>query len=276
MNLHDLPECHLPEEEHKKRLQTHLGKGAMLEESVRNWDFNDHSRNAIAVEPMMGHDDLPPMANMYSNLPFGAANTVELAGCVCFVSYYILKDYSGYCAFSFEEWVEEVVKKGYRAWKFKNYPGTFTSPTIDPEEVKAHFEGKLDLTCCDTKEDLIEKLGEPVGIGGSMYLIDNVIAYLNGEEFNTREKPVEHTRLISVEGILTNISSGLYVPMRVNNAIYHNDPERKEGHYVTLYGVQDGTALVWDSSIGEVQLPFRRLMNAAVADKNLIAVWDLG
>lgn len=271
MNLHDLPKCHLPKEQHEQRLQAHIAKGLLLEESVRSWDFEINYLYASADKPMMDWADIP-MAKMYKKMPFGATNTIEQAGCICFVSYYFLRDYSRYCDFSFEEWVNEVVQKGYRAWKFRDYPGTFTSPKIDIEEVKRRFASKVDLTCCDTEEDLITKLGPAEGIGGSMFLLDNVISILSE---NKESQPVWDTRIESVEDILINLEEGLYVPLRVNNAIYHNDPNRAGGHYVILYGVEDGKALIWDSSIGDVELPFKTLMEAAVKDKNLIAAWNI-
>lgn len=274
MNLHDLPKCHLPKEQHEQRQQAHIAKGLLLEESVRSWDFDNDCFNVIADKPMMDLADIQ-MAEMYKEMPFGAANTVEQAGCVCFVSYYFLRDYngySGYCDFSFEEWVNEVVQKGYRAWKFRDYPGTFTSPKIDIEEVKRRFASKVDLTCCDTEEDLIAKLGPAEGIGGSMFLLDNVISILSE---NKESQSVWDTRLTSVNDIMENLSYDLYVPIRVNNAIYHNDPNRAGGHYVILYGVEDGKALIWDSSVGDVELPFKTLMEAAVKDKNLIAAWNI-
>lgn len=271
MNLHDLPEYHLPKELHEQRQQVHMAKGALLEESVRNWDFSINCLDAMADKPMMDMPDIP-MAWMYKEMPFGAANTVEQAGCICFVSYYLLREYGGYCNFSFEEWVAEVVNKGYRAWKFRDYPGTFTSPKIDIEEAKKRFADKVDLTSCNTEAELIEKLGPAEGIGGNMFLLDNVISNMS---VNKESQAVYDTRLVTIEDILGNLMEGLFVPMRVNNAIYHNDSSRAGGHYVTLYGVKDGKAFVWDSSIGDVELPFKTLMEAAVADKNLIAVWDI-
>lgn len=271
MNLHDLPKCQLPKELHEIRQKLHILQGELLELSVRNWDFDDNHISVIATKPVC---DKPfvPMAKMYKELPFGAANTVELAGCVCLVSYYILMDYDLYhTEHTFEEWVNEVVEKGYRAWKFKNYPGTFTTPKIDVDKVKSYFADEVDLMCRDKEEDLIDKLGPVEGIGGSMYLIDNVIANIR----DNYSKPVEDTRLTSVAGILNKLADDIYVPMRVNNAIYHNDMARAGGHYVILYGVEEGTALVWDSSIGDVRIPFKTLMEAAVADKGLTAVWNI-
>ena len=273
MNLHDLPKCQLPKEQHESRQRLHIAQGELLAESVRNWEFEKTHFYADLGTPCDYMKSHIPMAHMYKDLPFGAANTVERAGCVCFVSYYMMWDYANVRPqFTFEEWVKEVVEKGYRTWKFKNYPGTFTSPKVDIDEVLARFADKADLMCCATETQLLDKLGPAVGIGGSMYLLDNVIAEIRE---NSLCKPVEDTRLTSVSAILNGLEKWTYVPMRVNNGIYHDDPTMKEGHYVTLYGIEDQTALVWDSSIGKVRLPFERLMKAAVADKGLIAVWKI-
>lgn len=268
----DLPRCQLPREQHEKRQSYHLLYGASLKKSVeiRNefgWDV-ENVENVMADKPQ---GVFVPMAKSYATIPFGAANTVEKAGCICFLSYYLLQKYDADRTMPFLEWVDEIVRKGYRTWKFSKYPGTFSSPNVDLDEAKARFEGAVDLTDCDTEEKLIGKLGEPVGIGGSVFLMDNVISCLSGG----KAKAVEDTRIKSVTGIINNLKHNFWVPLRVNNAIYHDDETRTEGHYVTLYGVKDGMAFVWDSSIGDVKLPFMILMNAVVADKGLITAWDI-
>lgn len=52
--------------------------------------------------------------------------------------------------------------------------------------------------------------------------------------------------------------------MRVNNAIYHDNPSEEGGHYIILLGIINGQALVWDASVydGYYALPFERLMKA--------------
>ena len=265
----DLTRCQLPREQHEKRQSYHLLYGTSLKKSVeiRNeigWEVED----AVANKPQ---GIFVPMAKQYSTIPFGAANTVEKAGCICFVSYYLLQKYDVDSTMPFLEWVDEVVQKGYRTWKFSKYPGTFYSPKVSIDEARARFEGVVDLTDCGTEEELFGKLGEPVGIGGSVFLMDNVISCLSGG----KAKAVEDTRIKSVTGIINNLKCNFWVPLRVNNAIYHDDSTQTGGHYVTLYGVKDGYALVWDSSIGNVKLPFMILMNAVVADKGLITAWDI-
>lgn len=110
-----------------------------------------------------------------------------------------------------------------------------------------------------------------MGIGGSVFLMDNLISVLSGGKVEA----VKQTRIHSVTGIINNLKRNFWVPLQVNNAIYTGDPTRTEGHYVTLYGVKDGVALVWDSSVGDVKLSFEQLMKAVVADKGLITAWDI-
>lgn len=140
----DLPRCQLPRAEHEERQSYHLLYGASLRQSVEfrkdaGWKVED----AIADKPQ---GVFVPMAKSYSTIPFGATNTVEMAGCICFVSFYLLQKYDTDFKMTFLEWVDEVVEKGYRKWKFNNYPGTFTSPKVDLEEAKAYFSGKVDLS----------------------------------------------------------------------------------------------------------------------------------
>lgn len=269
MDMHDLPRCQLPRAEHEKRQSYHLLYGAALKESVEvRKEFGLEVEDAIADKPQ---GIFVPMAKNYGTVPFGAVNTVEKAGCICFVSYYLLQKYVKDLRMSFLEWVDEVVEKGYRTWKYSKYPATFSSPKVDLEETKKRFAGFEDISDCDTEEQLFEKLGEPVGIGGSVFLMDNLISCLS----EGKVKAVKHTRIQTVTGIINNLKRNFWVPLRVNNAIYHGDPNHTGGHYVTLYGVKDGNALVWDSSIGDVKLPFKTLMEAAVADKGLITAWDI-
>lgn len=65
------------------------------------------------------------------------------------------------------------------------------------------------------------------------------------------------------------------VPLRVNNTIYHNDPQRIGGHNIILAGISNGEAILLDSSMGINRIPAERLFKAAIANENLIAVWDL-
>lgn len=266
----ELVNCRVTPEEHQKRQMAHLQSGRKLKDSVSKFDFTS-LQNVVALSETPRQMDYCPMAYQFGAMPFGAVNTVEKAGCVCFVSYYLLRMY-GEEYFPFEKWVNEVVQKGYRIWKFKKFPKvTFCSSTVCVEEVKERFKSlDVDLSDCTTVEELENRLGAVEGVGGSMFLIDNVIAYLNGLT------PVEETRFTDVEDVIESIQSECMVPMRVNNAIYHDNPGEEGGHYIILLGIINGQALVWDASVydGYYALPFERLMKAAVADDGLIAVWD--
>lgn len=267
MKKYDLPKCQVSPKMHEERTGYHLKYGEMLAESVQNFYFKADLGTIIAPKPSGKH---VPMAHQFEKDPFGAAYTIGKAGCSAITSYYILQRYDPEFEMDLLEWADEVTTQGYRYWCFSGHPKLlFWSKEVNVEEAKERFKGVVDLEECTTREELIQKLGEPVGKGGSMFLLDNVISHLSGNQ------PVKETRLSRVEDILFNLHEGYWVPIRVNNSIYTGDPTRQGGHYVTLFGVIGTNALVWDSSFGEVRIPFERLMKAAVANKGLIAAWDI-
>ena len=189
--------------------------------------------------------------------------------CACFTTYAILKKYSD-SEITFEEWVHEVVDKGYSMWRFSKYPGiVFCDTFINPVQVKKKFKEKVELSGLESKEHLEAILGKVEGLVCSELLFDNLITTLG------KVKDINQTRLTMVEQVIENLKNGFWVPMRVNNALYRGDMKNKEGHYVILTGISNGTASVWDSTEGICNLPFEILMKAAVKDSKLIGVWDL-
>ena len=261
----NLVNCQVSPTDHKKRRTNALDAGEQMLKSVQTFDFSKvNNISAINEVPRS-----PQMAYMYRKVQFGAVGTVEKCGCACFTSYYILQQYSQ-SRISFEEWVKEIANKGYRFWRFSKYPDiTFSDSYVDPVNVKERFEGKVELSGKESREELENILGEVEGVGSSAFLFDNLIADLGKVE------AVQETRLTTVEQVIENLKNGFWVPMRVNNALYHGDKKRSGGHYITLIGVSKGTAFVWDSTQGAFNLPFEILMKAAVEDSKLIGVWDL-
>lgn len=264
-------------EEHKKRTELHLEKGRELKNSFDTMTDDDWENvRKIKAYVKYPHNILLASDPIFSNIKFGAIGTLQSSGCVVFVSAYIIDQFLNR-RFDICEWTDMVVEKGYRFWCFEKYPKvSFSSKNVDLSEAKKKLSGIApEIQNCDNLEKLYEVVGQVKGIGGSMYLIDNVIFELSGGNIYESMNVILHrTRLCSVSKIVENLISGFMVPIRVNNAIYHDDRTREGGHYVILIGIEDGEAYVLDSSIGFVKLPFRRLMKAMVANDGLIAAWD--
>ncbi len=270
----DLKAFHVSPEEHKARQLMHQKKGSKFKKSVERTTMYDYeifeTKSMFANYP---HEFALQTDPIFQNATFGAVGTLQSAGCVVFVTAYIISHYTGE-KINILKWREEVEKKGYRSWNFENFPDSFTSRYIDLKEVRQKLS-KYDarISKCMDMESLYKITGKPQGIGGSMFLIDNVIQELAKKE-STENKPV-NTRLDNIWEIYANIRKKIMVPLRVNNSIYYNDPKRKGGHYAILIGLDFGDAVMLDSVNGFYRLPFQKLMKAATADENLIAVWDL-
>jgi len=216
-----------------------------------------------------------PMASnpQWANRPFGAVNTVEKSACVAFIGKMIL-DFYGF-DISMEELLVKIENKGYRMWKLEKKAKTLNIPFAEVSAIKKQFHEDDPIQKCNTLEDIYELYGEPIGIGGSMFVIDNIIESI-------AIKPVRlynDTRIHSVHQLLWNLINGIPVPIRVQNSIYHDDPTRKEGHYVMLIGISCGNAIVLDSSYdfgnGINILPAKQLFKAMLWDNNLICAWNL-
>lgn len=264
-------------EEHKRRTELHLEKGRELKESVlamtdEDWE-NVKKIQSYATYP---HNILLASDPVFANINFGAVGTLQSSGCVVFVSAYII-DVVLNRRFDICEWTDMVVEKGYRSWCFENYPKvSFTSKNVSLIEAKSKLKGIANnIQNCENIEQLYAITGKAIGIGGSMFLIDNVIFELSGGSiYENMDVIINRTRLNSVTKIIDNLKKGFMVPLRVNNAIYHDDKTREGGHYVILIGLENGVAYVLDSSIGFITLPFKRLIKAVVNDEKLIAAWD--
>lgn len=264
-----LPQCSVSVEAHQARREICLIAGQELETSVRSRLWNELITNLTCGMPT----SLLPRITMsndkrWANLPFGAVNTIEASACVALVSKYML-DFFGYNV-PFMDVVEEIVQKGYRQWKFGNRSKTLAFPTIELNEIKSVFKKDERIQACKSLEELYNVAGNPVGIGGSAYALDQLAVMLA----NFQTEAYTQTRIRSVVQIVKNLRKCIPVPIRVSNAIYHNDQERSGGHYVVLTGLANGTATVMDSSEGERQLPAQQLFKAIIKDPGLIAAWD--
>lgn len=272
----NLPKFNVSPEQHKLRQNNHARSGKNLAKSIASTSLMDMCNINV-------HVPLPDAICMASNPKwanriFGAVNTVEKSACICFVARLILehpefKNYFG--DVTMEEVLHEAESKGYRMWKLANRTTTLNAAYPSLEYFKEVFKKDEDIQNCRTVEEVYQTAGMPVGIGGSMFFIDNLIANIS----NSQLQVGFHTRLHSVEEIISNLQAGYPVPIRVNNAIYLNNLLKKEGHYVMLFGFEYGNAIIVDSShdkdSGVLKIPVWRLFQAMTADDNLICAWNI-
>lgn len=266
--LHYLPQYNQPKSKHEERQAYHLTAGKSLKSSFESYDNFKPFGHIIKMPSSIALSSNPEWANRH----FGAVNTVKESGCVALLAKNIL-DHMGY-DIPMEKLLIEIETKGYRQWKLANNKKTLTIPSAEVSEIKKLFPAEDPIQNCETIEDVYKLYGSPVGIGGSMFLIDNIIDMI-------AKKPVEiykDTRIYSVNKILQNLENDIMVPVRVNNSIYHNDPSKTEGHYVILAGILEGKAIIIDSSCepnGINVIPTSQLFKAMLHDENLICAWDL-
>lgn len=265
-----LPKFRLPPDEHQARSRAHLEAGKAFVESVRNYDFSQLAEFYWSDSVSTLSFVIAGIDEKESTTLFGPVNTIENAGCVVYVSQAILNYYGVHI--SVLDLAALAAKKGYKSWYFKKYPKKhFSSPAVYVGEVKAAFRKELpEVDSCETVQDLKALLGELEGIGGSAFLIDNVITMLSSQNLI----PVVNTRIFTVDQLLGNLSNGYVVPVRLKNSIYHDAPEETGGHYAILAGIIHQHAIVLDSSLGYNRVPIRRFLEAVIADEGLVSVWD--
>ena len=267
-----LPQFEVPYQDHMDRKKTVSVAAYSMQSAVKTINLQQVIEK---TDVMLKIPAKVPMANdpRWAAKPFGAANTVEHSACIALVSK-IVMDYFGYRV-AVTTLVDEIVAKGYRSWKFQNLPTTMVFPEVNLQEIKQKFTDNEAIEKARNLEELYEVTGKPVGIGGSPFVIDNIV----NQYAKRKIRIYRDTRLYSVSEIISNLKKGIIVPVRVSNSIYHDDSNRKEGHYVTLFGIREGNAYVLDTSVkengGVKVLPFERLLAAMVEDKNLICAWDL-
>ncbi len=276
VNISSVPNFWVSKEEHLERQRFHLAAGRALRKNIQAFDFN-------SLENFPQCTQIPDLIVSFSNpkwanRQFGAVNTVQKAGCLPFVAKLFL-DELYHDNIDFDSILNEVVTKNYRLWKLAKRKKTLSmaSPTV--EDLKKAFPDDKEIQSCDTLEEIYSVAGKPVGIGGSMFFMDNLIIS-NCRIFDIVLDTYQDTRFHNVEDILSSLENGCSVPVRVNNSVYLNDASAKGGHYITLYRIEDGMAIVMDSCIDENynsgirKLPVKQLFDAMIADPDKICAWD--
>lgn len=267
--LSNMPPFKVSPEEHKKRSEMHSRSAKELLYSLENYLKNFDPKAFKNVHFGAELPDAIPMQTSpkWEDYPFGARGTVGSSGCMVFMAWIILH-YAGINV-SIEQIVKSIVILGYRMWKLKNRSRAMSFPTIDLEQIKATFPDDPEIQACNTLEELYKVAGEPWGIGGSVYYIDNLIHLILNDDSTA-------TRITSVEAILQNLKNGIPVPCRVQNSTYHNDPNRKEGHYVTWFAIRNGNAIIADSNYGNGwrEMPVKQFLEA-LKGGGLTCAWDL-
>ena len=266
--------------EHEMRKSFHQRSGDSLAITIRELlASNDkkylnsiHQNTLLAKAILLANSDSFVKASDYKDIPFGAVSTLEKAGCLAFLSYHILL-FSKIETLSIEDLTNIISTKGYRMWRFEKDKKSLNIPTISLPVLKEIFPEKL--SSCSSLDEVYEILGNAVGIGGSMFFIDNLIEYFS----SSKTQKYQLTRLWSFDEILNNLSHGIPVPVRVNNSIYLNDPNKKEGHYVLLVGIDQGYAFIIDSNFDKTNClatcPIRDFLEAVIHNPGLIAAWNI-
>ncbi len=267
-------------EEHHMRKSFHQRAGNSLAISIKKLLSSNnkkylgsiHQNTLLAKAIELGYNNYFVKASDYKDVPFGAVSTLEKAGCLAFLSYHILL-FSKVETLSIEDLTNIISTKGYRMWRFENNPKILNIPTLSLPDLKEIFSEEL--SSCSSLDEVYEILGKPVGIGGSMFFIDNLIEYFS----RSQTKKYQLTRLWNFDEILHNLSKGIPVPVRVNNSIYLNDPRKKEGHYVLLVGIDQGYAFIIDSNFNKTgcltPCPIRDFLEAVIHNPGLIAAWNI-
>lgn len=212
-----------------------------------------------------------------SNHPenFGAVGTIEHCGCVVLAPYNALSIiYNSKVPFSFSALTKVAVSGGYRKVCFeKRRRPALGMPVLTMQAVLEAFPDDPDVQNCKDLKDVQELLGNLVGIGGSMFFIDELIGLMG------HVTPYMATRLYTFSSILDTLSRGIPVTIRVNYGHMLNDPTKTEGHYVNLVGFEDDHAVIVDSSIpGFIyECPSRRFLESMImdTDRGLTCVWNL-
>ncbi len=279
-----LPECTLEKNEYLARKNYFLKSGKMLKKTLDLCELSLVTHLATTLITPLGNSPTTLVGSYdrefffsvssahnpkWAKRQFGAVNTVENSACIAFVSKVML-DYFG-SSHDLEEILSELENKGYRLWKFANNSRTLSTPKFEVDSIKKEFPADDPIQKCKTLEEIGQLYGEAVGIGGAACALDNIIHLLANQPLNTY-----NTRISDFKKIISNLKNGIPVPMRVENSVYHHDKSRVGGHYVVLFGLSNGNALVFDSNEDNVlkYISASQLFNAMVKNEELIAAWD--
>lgn len=309
VSLNSIPEFTRSKEEHQLRSEYHKEKGKKFEDdyfflysNVSQADpsiFNipDNRMTYLAKYLASSKRFVYQKDPRWADVPFGAANTLGAAGSLVFeaTNFLIL------CYFLLDLKIEKpslfhnggesavreinrlVVTKEYRPWslEYDSVKKTFFAPKVKKQVVKEAFKDYPKVQKCRTIKELEEILGKPMGIGGHMFFMDELIAHIGHQS----AIPYKETRLESFEEIEDNLKYGIPVPMRVNNSIFDNTfgsdtpsnlPRNSAGRYVICVGIENGNAIVIDANSKELlrTVPILTLYHAITADHGLTCVWD--
>lgn len=183
----------------------HIEIGKNFANSVKTFDFSTWKNVNYVVEnhPDVVRAGADPREN---ELLFGAIGTIAQSACIVYVATMILKHYGH--NIDVVTLATEAAEKGYRSWGFKNYLSKYLiTPTIDIKATKEKFgEDIPEVNDCNTIEELEDILGKVTQIGGSAFLVDNVISALS----NGRLNPVTETRITSMEKVVENLKTELW------------------------------------------------------------------
>ena len=298
VGLNRIPEFKRNAEEHQSRSSYHIEKGLHLEQEYYNiWAdiskydtsyFNFPGNRLTETARYLAHSNLLAYQKdeRWANMPFGVVNTIGNAGSLIFCSDNLLILCSSLTGMEVEkpslsygnneavvrELTRLAVQKGYRPWKYENLPNALFLPKIKLIAVKEALANCAEIQNCKSTKEFEKILGKPVGIGGHMFFIDELIALIGREPTS----PYRSTRLESFWQIANNIKYEIPVPMRVNNSIFYGDYSRTGGSYVICVGFENGNAIVVDANSKRFlrTIPVVTLYHSIVADHGLTCVWD--
>lgn len=275
--LNQVRDCNISKSEHQRRKELYAKSGEDLRNSILSQlDKNEFKDMLISGDyPLLDvikekHAVALAQNPIWKDKRFGAVGLVGRAGCLVFTTYNMLYLLGMEKGISVQEILEIVVRKGYRMWKFSNRREALNWPEVTLDRIKETYPDE-DVQKCTSTEEAEAIIGKPWGIGGSMYFIDEVIAFL------AKTRPYEDTRIWSYMEMLDNLHKGIPVPIRVNNAIYKNDESLKQGHYANLVGFdKDGNAVLVDSHTegGFYKCPYDSFFRAVIADPGYISAWN--
>ena len=298
VGLNRIPEFKRSPEEHQSRSSYHIEKGLQLENEYYNfWAditkadtsiFNFPDNRLTEIARYLAHYNMFAYQKdeRWANIPFGVVNTIGNAGSLIFCSDDLLILCSSLTGMKVEkpslsydnneaavrELTRLIVQKGYRSWKFKNFPKTLSLPKIKLIAVKEVLANCPEIQKCKSTKEFENFLGKPVGIGGHMFFLDELIALIGKDG----TAPYRATRLESFWQIVNNIKYEIPVPMRVNNSIFYGDYSLTGGSYVICVGFENGNAIVIDANYKHFlrTIPVVTLYHSIVADNGLTCVWD--
>lgn len=275
--LNQVRACNISKFEHQRRKELYSESGENLRKSIlAQLDKDEFKESLVSGEyPLLDvikekHEFALAQDPRWKDKRFGAVGLVGRAGCLVFTTYNMLYLLGLEKGISVQEILEIVVRKGYRMWKFYDRKEPLNWPEVTLDRIKENYPDE-NVQKCTSIDEAEAILGKPWGIGGSMYFIDEVIAFL------AKTRPYEDSRIWSCLEMLVNLDEGIPVPVRVNNAIYKNDESLKQGHYVNLVGFdKDANAILVDSHFesGICKCPYDRFFRAVITDPGFISAWD--